>query len=693
MNSFELEELLMTDHTLDNSNDSLDELVVKTFPGRVVRKDLTKLIKEGANVPVFVLEYLLGMYCADSDPKVVAEGVERVKGILADNYVRPDESEKVKSKIREKGEYKIIDKVTAKLNEKKDVYEAAFSNLGLTGVEVSSAVIKQHEKLLVGGIWCIVTLSYFYDEERKSSPFVIKELKPIQMSNVDFEEYAAGREKFTEEQWIDLLIRSIGIEPTTIEARTKWHLLARMVPLAEARVNLVELGPRSTGKSHIYKEFSPNSILVSGGQTSIANLFYNLSTRRVGLVGLWDTVAFDEVAGIDLKDPGSIQIMKDYMASGSFVRGREQIEANASMVFLGNINESVEMLVKTSHLFAPFPVDMIDTAFLDRFHCYIPGWEVPKFSPNNFTNRYGFIVDYLAETLRELRKRNYSDAIDKHFQLGKDINQRDAIGIRRMTSGLLKLLYPNDKFDKGAVERSLRYALESRRRVKEQLKKLGGMEFYAVHFSYIDSETMAETFVSLPEQGGGKLIPEGPLSPGHLHTVCRAGNGNLALYRLETQKISGSGKFNTSGLGSSSSAKESVRVGNEYFKANIKNVTSTIHSGEFDFHVHAVDLQGSGPTQGLSLVTFISLCSVLLGKSVQDQMVILGQMSLGGAVEKVTNLADCLQAAHESGAKRVLLPMSSAADLQTVPPELFATFQTSFYSSPVDAVFKALGVV
>lgn len=683
----------MTNLAQDNSNDSLDQLVAQAFPGRVVRKDLTKLIKEGANVPVFVLEYLLGMYCTDSDPTAVGEGVDRVKAILAENYVRPDEAEKVKSKIREKLEYKIIDKVSAKLNEKKDLYEAAFSNLGLTGVEVSSGVIMQHEKLLAGGIWCIVTLTYFYDEEKKSSPFVIKELKPIQMSNVDFNEYSTGRSKFTEEQWIDLLIRSIGIEPSTIEARTKWHLLARMVPLAESRVNLVELGPRSTGKSHIYKEFSPNSILVSGGQTSTANLFYNLSTRRVGLVGMWDTVAFDEVAGIDLKDQGAVQIMKDYMASGSFVRGREQIEANASMVFLGNINESVEMLVKTSHLFSPFPIDMIDTAFLDRFHCYIPGWEVPKFNPTNFTNRYGFIVDYLAETLRELRKRNFSDAIDKYFKLGKDINQRDAIGIRRMTSGLLKLLYPNGEYDKAAVEKCLRYALEARRRVKEQLKKLGGMEFYAVHFSYLDSETMSEQFVSLPEQGGGKLIPEGPLTPGHLHTVGRAGNGNLALYRLETQKISGGGKFNASGLGSSSSAKECVRIGSEYFKANIKNVTSTIHAGEFDYHVHVVDPQGAGPTQELSLVTFISLCSVLLGKPVQDQMVILGQMSLGGAVEKVTNLADCLQAAHEGGAKRVLLPMSSAGDLQNVPPELFATFQTSFYSSPVDAVFKALGVV
>ena len=677
----------------DPTNDSLDELVVQTFPGRIVRKDLTKLIKEGANVPVFVLEYLLGMYCTDIDPKAVADGVEQVKKILADNYVRPDEAEKVKSKIREKGEYKIIDKVSAKLNEKKDVYEASFSNLGLTQVEVSSGTIKLHEKLLAGGIWCIVTLSYFYDEEKKSSPFVIKELKPIQMPNVDFSEYTAGRDKFTEEQWIDLLLRSTGIEPTSIEQRTKWHLLARMVPLAESRVNLVELGPRSTGKSHIFKEFSPNSILVSGGQTSVANLFYNLANRRVGLVGMWDTVAFDEVAGIDLKDQATIQIMKDYMASGSFVRGREQIEANASMVFLGNVNESVEALVKTSHLFAPFPTEMIDTAFLDRFHCYIPGWEVPKFNPAHFTNRYGFIVDYLAEAIRELRKQNFSDAIDKYFKLGKDINQRDAMGIRRVTSGLLKLLYPNGKYDKGAVERCLRYALESRRRIKEQLKKLGGMEFYAVHFSYLDSETLNEQFVSLPEQSTGKLIPDGPLSAGHLHIVSRPIAGNISVYRIETQKISGSGKFNVSGLGSSAVAKEGVKVGFEYFKANIKNVSSTLHSGEFDYHVHVVDLQGTGATAGLSLATFISLCSVLLGKSVQDQLVVLGQMTLGGAVEKITSLADSLQAAHEAGAKRILLPMSSAADLSSVPPELFAKFQTAFYSNPVDAVFKALGVV
>lgn len=676
----------------DITKDDLDELTIKAFPGRIVRKDLTKAIKEGANVPVFVLEYLLGMYCGTDNLESILEGVERVKGVLSDNYVRPDEAEKVKSKVKERGEYKVIDKITVKLNEKKDVYEAQFSNMGLSGVEVSSVTIKRNEKLLAGGIWCIVTLDYFFDEERKSSPFHIKELKPIQMPNLDLEEVFEGRKKYTEEQWINLLLRSTGIEPSTIEERTKWHLLARMVPMVEARVNLVELGPRSTGKSHIFKEFSPNSILVSGGQTSVANLFYNINTRRIGLVGLWDVVAFDEVGGINVKDQSLIQIMKDYMASGSFVRGRESMEASASMVFLGNVNESIESLVKTSHLFAPFPIEMIDTAFLDRFHCYLPGWEIPKFNPQHFTNQYGFIVDYMAEFLRELRKYNYSDAIDKYFKLGKDINQRDSIGIRRMTSGLLKLLYPNGDFDKDAVKRCLRYALESRRRIKEQLKKLGGMEFYAVHFSFIDNDTMEEEFVSLPEQGGGKLIPEGPMSPGHLHTVVRPTTGNLGTYRLEMQKISGNGKFQISGLGSSSAAKEGAKVGFDYFKANVKSVTTTLHAGEHDYHLHAVDLQGGGPTEELSLVTFISLCSVLLGKPVQDQMVILGRMTLGGAVERVSNLADCLQVAHEAGAKRILLPMASASDISNVPPELFSTFQTAFYNNPVDAVFKALGV-
>jgi ATP-dependent Lon protease len=396
----------------------LDDLLNRHFPGKVVRKDLTKLVKEGANVPVYVLEYLLGSYCASNDEVVIAEGLRTVKKILAENYVRPDEAEKVKSTIRERGSLKVIDKVTVTLNEKRDVYEAVLGNLGVSKIVVPSSVVKKFEKLLVGGIWCIVTLEYFFEEDQNGTPFLLGDLKPIQMPNMDMDELFQARGEFSEEEWIDVLLRSTGMEPTNFKERVKWHLLARMIPLVENNYNLAELGPRGTGKSHIYKEISPNSILVSGGQTTVANLFYNMARRQVGLVGLWDVVAFDEVAGISFKDKDGVQIMKDYMASGSFARGRDSVNAYASMVFVGNINQSVDTLVKTSHLFAPFPDVMIDSAFFDRFHAYVPGWEIPKMRPEFFTNQYGLIVDYLAEWLREMRKRNFGDAINKYFKLG-----------------------------------------------------------------------------------------------------------------------------------------------------------------------------------------------------------------------------------------------------------------------------------
>jgi len=396
----------------------LDTLLNTHFAGRVVRKDLTQRVKEGANVPVYVLEYLLGMYCASDDAEVIDTGLENVKTILADNYVRPDEAEKVKSVVRERGSFKVIDRVTVRLNEKKDRYEAAFSNLGIKDAEISAAIVKEHEKLLVGGIWVIATLSYFHEEGQSASPFGVSLLKPIQMPHMNMDELFVGRRGFTTAQWREVLMRSIGMEPAELDENVQWHLLARMIPFVENNYNVCELGPRGTGKSHIYKECSPNSILVSGGQTTVANLFYNMSSRRIGLVGMWDLVAFDEVAGISFKDKDGVQIMKDFMASGSFARGREQMEASASMVFIGNINQSVESLVKTSHLLTPFPEAMIDAAFFDRFHAYIPGWEIPKMRPSFFTHRYGFIVDYLAEFYREMRKRSFADAIDRFYSLG-----------------------------------------------------------------------------------------------------------------------------------------------------------------------------------------------------------------------------------------------------------------------------------
>ena len=671
---------------------SLDHLLNLHFAGRVVRKDLTKLVKEGANVPVYVLEYLLGNYCASDDPIVIEDGLGTVKRVLAENYVRPDEAEKVKSTIRERGSLKVIDKVTVKLNEKRDVYEALLSNLGTKGIEIKASTVKQFEKLLAGGIWSIVTLRYFYEEGQKGSPFFIDVLKPIQMPNMDMDELFEGRRHFTEAQWIDILLRSCGYEPTQFEERTKWHLLCRVLPLIENNYNVCELGPRSTGKSHIYKEISPNSILISGGQTTVANLFYNLARRTVGLVGLWDVVAFDEVAGINFKDNDGVQIMKDFMASGSFARGRDQINAYASMVFVGNINQPVDTLVKTSHLLAPFPEAMIDSAFFDRFHAYIPGWEIPKMRPEYFTNQYGLIVDYLAEFLREMRKRNFGDAINKYFTLGRDLNQRDTIAVKHTVSGLLKLLYPNEEYGKEAVRRCLEYALEARRRVKEQLKKIGGMEFYDVHFSYVDQETMEERFIGVPEQGGDALIPDGPLNPGVLHTIATGSSGHLGVYRIETQVSAGNGKLTMSGLGSNAAARESVRIGFDNFTVNAASVSASAKPGNHNFQLHVVELQNSGPTTAMTLATFVALCSGILGKPLQPQMVVLGSMSLGGSIIPVESLAESLQVAFDAGAKRILLPMASVRDVPTVPGELFAKFQTGFYSDPRDAAFKSLGV-
>ena len=674
--------------------DELSRRLNQYFAGRVVRKDLTKKIKEGENVPVYVLEYLLGMYCATDDEESITEGVETVKRILAENFVRPDEAEKVKSKIREIGKYTVIDKITVKLNEKKDIYEAEFSNLGIKEVVISPSYVKQYEKLLCGGIWCIIKMDYFYDEEVKGiSPFHISNLTPIQMPNLDMDEIINNRKYFIKNEWIDVLLRSVGMEPTRFENHVKWHLIARMIPLVENNYNLCELGPRGTGKSHIYKEISPNSILVSGGQTTVANLFYNMASRQIGLVGLWDCVAFDEVAGITFKDKDGVQIMKDYMASGSFARGKEEKNASASMVFVGNINQSVDVLLKTSHLFEPFPEAMAnDTAFFDRMHYYLPGWEIPKMRPEFFTDEYGFITDYISEFMREMRKRSFSDTLDKYFKLGNNLNQRDVIAVRKTVSGLVKLIYPDGRFSRDDIEEILRYALIGRRRVKEQLKKIGGMEFYDVHFSYIDNETMNEEFVSVPEQGGGKIIPEGIGKPGHLYTIARGKSGMIGAYKIETQVISGTGKFEKTGLGSDREAKESIETAFRYFRANSKNISRSISVTTKDYLMHVQDIHGVGMTSELALTAFVALCSGALGKPPLSQLVVLGSLSIGGTIKKVEELANVLQVCFDSGAKRVLLPMSSATDIQTVPPELFSKFQISFYQNAEDTVFKALGV-
>lgn len=532
-----------------------------------------------------------------------------------------------------------------------------------------------------------------YKKKKDFSPIKVRSLTPVQMPHIDITELREGRKAFTKDEWIDVLLRSSGMEPDTLTYREKWLLLNRMLPLVENNFNFCELGPRSTGKSHLYKEISPNSILVSGGQTTVANLFYNMSRRTVGLVGLWDCVAFDEVAGINFKDKDGVQIMKDYMASGSFARGKEEIAASASMVFIGNINQSVDVLLKTSSLFDPFPPEMgTDTAFLDRIHCYNPGWEIPKFRPEHFTDDYGFITDYMAEFMRELRKENYGDALDRYFHLGRNLNQRDTIAVRKMVDGYIKLLYPNGEFTKEELEECLKMALEMRRRVKEQLKKLGGMEFYDVNFSYIDNDTFEEKFVSVPEQGGGKLIPEGICNPGQIYTVSRGKSGMIGVFRLESQMLPGTGKFERTGLGSDRDAKEATNTAFNFLKANSNRISGTISTTTKDYMIGYQDLQGIGMTDKLALPTLIALCSIALSKPALSTLAVLGEISISGTLIKVDELANALQVCLDSGAKKVLLPITSAADLGSVPPELMGNFQIIFYNSAEDAVFKALGV-
>lgn len=672
----------------------IKEKLRENFDGKIVAKDLTKKIKEGANVPVYVLEFLLGQYCSSDDEAVIDKGVETVKRILSDNFVRPDEAQKILSVLRQKGSFSIIDKVSVKLNIQKDYYEAEFSNLGLRGIRLPEEYPTKYDRLLAGGIWCMIQLEYDYDEnELKQSPIRITNLKPIQMPQININELKEGRNQFTKDEWIDIMLRSVGMEPDEFDDREKWLLLTRLIPLVENNFNLCELGPRSTGKSHVYKEVSPNSILVSGGQSTVANLFYNMSSRQVGLVGLWDCVAFDEVAGIKFKDKDGIQIMKDYMASGSFARGKEEKAASASMVFVGNINQSVDVLLKTSSLFDPFPEEMaVDTAFLDRMHCYLPGWEIPKFSPQHFTNDYGFITDYLAEFMRELRKDQFGDSIDKYFRLGKNLNQRDTIAVRKMVNGYLKLVYPHGNFSKEDLEEILCISLEMRRRVKEQLKKIGGMEFYDVNFSYIDLDTFEEKYVGVPEQGADKLIPDGTLNPGQVYTVANGGNGMIGCYRLESQMLPGNGKFERTGLGTSREAKEASNTAFNYLKANGNRISNSISTNTKNYIINYQDLQGIGMTGELALPTLIALCSIALGKPVINNLAILGEISIGGSIIKVSDIADSLQVALDSGAKKILIPSTSFVDFGTVPAELMSSFQIIPYQSVEDAVFKALGV-
>lgn len=689
--------------------DALDQKIVDVFPGRVVRKDLTAQMKRGANVPTFVLEYLLGMYCATDDEDVIQAGLDKIRKILSENYVRPDESEKIKSKIRENGEYTVIDKVSARLDEYKDIYVARFTNLEIEPFILPAEYASHYTKILTGGIWCITRIAYQYEhddyeyEERRpkrrkrgpeDSPFKIISLKPIQMPNLDLEEMIARRKNFSYEEWRDLLLRSAGYEPQALSEKEKLHFIERMVPLIERNYNYCELGPRGTGKSHVYKEISPYSILMSGGQTSTANLFYNLSAHRVGLVGHWDCVAFDEVAGMHFRDLDAIQILKDYMASGSFARGREMINADASVVYIGNINDSVDNLLKVTHLFNPFPPEFnCDSAFFDRIHYYLPGWEIPKMRSELLTERYGLITDCLAEFCKEMRKYDFSHEFDAFFRLNKEFNKRDEIAVRKTFSGLCKLLFPDGSLTKPYAEMLLAYAVEGRRRVKEQLKIMAGVEFIDVNLGFLDLEEGLESVVTVPEQTSNTLMPEGKLPFGHIFAVGKSrDSGEICIYRMENKTVKGSGKIETQGIGNNRPVKECVMAAWTYFQDNARKIVPGTRVMDKDYLLYYADTQGKGLSDAVSLGEFIGLCSALAERAVIESLAIAGEIKLSGTLEELTNLEDILRVCKNAGAKKLLLPMDSIRDIQNVSRELLQYVQPIFYQDPIDAAKKALDI-
>lgn len=684
--------------------DALDRKINEVFPGKVVRKDLTALLRRGANVPTFVLEYLLGMYCATDDETAIAEGVEKIRKILAENYVRPEESEKVKSLIRERGEYTVIDKVSAVLDEYKDIYVARFSNLEIEPFVLQSDYAVKYTKILMGGIWCIARIGYTYqqdsmeDEKKRrkkrgpeDSPFRILGLKPIQLPNLDAAEMIDKRKEFTTEEWIAMLLRSEGMEPDALSEKEKLHFIERMVPLAEHNYNLCELGPRGTGKSHLYKEISPYSILMSGGQTTTANLFYSMAAHRVGLVGHWDCVAFDEVAGMRFRDLDAIQIMKDYMASGSFARGRDMINADASMVFVGNINDSVQNLLKVAHLFEPFPPEFNnDSAFFDRIHYYLPGWEIPKMRSELLTEKYGLITDCLAELTREMRKKDCTHLLDAYFRLNNKFNKRDEIAVRKTMSGLIKLIFPDENVTEDEMRRLLEYTIEGRRRVKEQLKLMAGVEFADVALGYVD-EYGSETVVSVPEQASNTLIPAEKLPAGHVFALgANQIDGEVAVYRLENKVIRGNGKMETQGIGGNRAVNECVDAAWYYFMDKARSILPGTTLSDHDYLLYYADPQSKGLSTEVSVAELVGLCSAVANRPVMEATAVIGEIKLSGTMGEIKNLENIVRVAKNAGAKQLLLPIQSMQELMHVPGELLTAVQPIFYSDPIEAVKKAI---
>ena len=702
-----------------------DLKVLDNFPGKVVRKDLTTMMKKGANVPTYVLEYLLGMYCATDDEDAIEMGLTKIKRILSENYVRPDQSEYVKSKIKENGQYTVIDKITVTFDDREDKYVARFTNLRMDPFEVPSDLVVHNEKLLIGGIWCIVKIEYvglnkenndddqgaeediFGNQKKKKkvkrrksryeSPFEIASLKPIQMPNLDLDEIKDARENFTKDEWIALMLRSAGYEPDELSQKEKLHYLLRFVPFIQKNYNLVELGPRGTGKSHAYSELSPYSILMSSGTTTVSNMFYNMASRRVGLVGNWDCIAFDEVAGITQASGDMVQIMKNYMANGSFARGTDSVSSDASIAFEGNTFRSVADMMRTTNLFEPFPEAFNnDSAFFDRIHAYLPGWETPKLRSNLFTSRYGLISDCFAEFCHAMRRYDFTNSYSEYFTLNRDFNTRDTIAVGRTFSGLAKLIYPDERMTKEETREILEYAIECRRRVKEQLRKMTPGEFSDVNLGYIDLDTNEERIVYLPEVASGTLVFEGLETPGYVYGVGRSVNDTIGIYRLENKLINGTGVFsfkNVEGLARApKSVKDSITAAFNYFGENCRKIISGAYE-DFDYSLYFNDLQSRGVCDEISVAEVVGLFSGLANRAVLPSLVICGRVVMSGSMMPITTeLEEIFVAASNAGAKRIMIPAESKDKYDKLRADLKAEMDVIFYSTPLDAARKALGI-
>jgi ATP-dependent Lon protease len=675
--------------------DSLDQKALEHFRGFVVKKDLVGIIKGGANVPAFVLEYLLANTCSTEDEEKLKEGMENVKTILRNHYVNPEESNLIQSKLREKGRYKIIDKISVELVPSEDRYYAFISNSNIKRANISDELVRSHEKLLMGGIWAIIEMEYdsMVTAGSKINPFVVKEIKPIQLSSFDNSKIVEKRKEFTKEAWKKLLLRSAGYEPFSegLDDRKLNLLLCRLIPLVEANFNMVELGPRSSGKSYIYKEITPYAILISGGQGSVAQLFVNNTTGRVGAVGIWDAICFDESTDKLFKERDAIPLMKDYMESGSFSRAKGgEITGSSSIILNGNINQPVETVLQTSHLFSPLSNEVnYDTAFLDRINLFLPGWEITKFHPDNFTKHFGFSTDFFSEILKSQRKTTYYDAIDKYFTLGAHLKQRDSKSVRRIVSGFVKLLHPDANFTKEDIREYLVIGLEMRRRVKEQLKRIGGMEFWDTNFSYIDKETQEEFFVGLPEERGSSLIETNPLQPGVCYTATSDGENN-ALVKIEVVAIKGNGKVNVTGT-NSQLVKENIKNTFSYLKANEKSILNEQHSlSNFDLNIQVSVLMGSGVSGGIGSAVYVAILSALYKKNLKGGLAVLGNISIGGAIERALHFADKVSLLSENGAKTVLVSMENLSEIGTLPPSILGKTDVPFYVNSQMLLQKAV---